>query len=389
MKAQSPERYLVHLALISAEVFFGLGGVVGALSLPATHPLKFALHRELWAGLVLLGISAYFQGKKDARSKDDAKPPLTTTSSNTTQWRRFVLLGFILFGIQSGFIVGLKMAGPLTASVWMPTKPIFTAAISMTLGWEPVRQKRIVGIGLAFVGCVAMVAAKKTKVDNSGNLQDVSADINLYLVGIMFLFCNVVCAPLYVTLSKSVLKLYPAVTITAWAYTFAVPFMLVANLIASIWPGLDELLCPECPTNDGLLHVPSGAIPALLYYIFFASVGAYGLLTWANQHATSTLVMGYTVLQPVTSAFLITCLLLFGWVPECTKLSADAKDHACLDYPTAGTLWGMIGVFGGLAMIISTEPKQRQAEDTAQVETMPFRDSQNSLEVTDYNSLSS
>ena len=49
---------------MAANLFFGTGAVIGALGLPATHPLVFALMREIGAGLILLGLSArFYQGE--------------------------------------------------------------------------------------------------------------------------------------------------------------------------------------------------------------------------------------------------------------------------------------------------------------------------------------
>ena len=124
-------------------------------------------------------------------------------------------------------------------------------------------------------------------------------------------------------------------------------------------------------------------MPALLYYIFFASVGSYGLLTWANQHATGTLVMSYTVLQPVSTALLTTALLTVGLVASCQTLllsQEEPQDKACLDFPSFGTFCGMLGVFGGLALIISTEPKKEEEEVVEEFETVPLANEDSDLE---------
>jgi drug/metabolite transporter (DMT)-like permease len=135
-----------------------------------------------------------------------------------------------------------------------------------------------------------------------------------------------------------------------------------------------EFLCPECTST---WHIPPGAIGALIYNILFNSVAAYGILTWANQYATGTLVMIYTVLQPVTAAFLTTILVsVLHIYPSCfpnddtqddsnstmtTTLSSSSSSTittttACLDLPGWETLVGMIGVFLGLMLVITTEP---------------------------------
>jgi len=61
----------------------------------------------------------------------------------------------------------------------------------------------------------------------------------------------------------------------------------------------------------------------------------------------------YTVLQPVTAALLTLFLLGIGLYPNC-----KGNAPPCLDPPGWGALVGMTGVFGGLSLIILTEPSK-------------------------------
>jgi drug/metabolite transporter (DMT)-like permease len=403
-----PKHQKMHWALILANVFFGVGAVVGALGLPATHPLVFALVRELGAGLILLSISMYFYRQPvgsttDRRADDDhrSEPMMLPYALRawTDQWKRFALLGLVVFGNQAGFIVGIKMAGPVTASVWQPSQPIFTAAICMALGWEPIQRKRLIGVLVAFLGCIAMVllkasnptvgeeplttVSKMTEHVNEIDSVDIQSNTNMaarYVIGNFLFFGNCLCTSLYVILSKRMLALYPALLVTAWSYNGASLIMFLTTIVVSVLPGADSFFCPECPQIQDpiqkLFHIPSGAVPALLYYIVFASVGSYGLMTWANQRATGTLVMSYTVLQPVTSFLLATLLLTFGAVASCHQRQSSSEvsleETACLDYPSFGTACGMVGVFIGLALIISTEPHSDKVSHEDDPEKTPL-----------------
>ena len=83
--------------------------------------------------------------------------------------------------------------------------------------------------------------------------------------------------------------------------------------------------------------------------------------------------MGYSVLQPVTSLIVSVLLLLLGWVVQCGGSGDDESssitttmmgDNAwCLNEPGFGTLCGMVGVFCGLSLIITTEPKTTQGKE--------------------------
>lgn len=397
-----------HMALILANIFFGVGAVLGALGLPATHPLVFALVREIAAGFILLGLSASIYGGRrqsvrlhisenpaDDKAAEmnvlgETKPgpelPANIFTSWLLHWRRFAALGLAVFGNQAGFIVGIKLAGPLAASVWQPSQPLFTAAICMAFGWEPTQEKRILGVLLASIGCVAMVLLKtkspstpsqhtSSEAIADGDALDSLAVTARYLMGNMLFFCNCLCTSLYVLLSKPTLKQYPALLVTAWSYNAASLFMFIATLIAASVDGAGTFFCPECQPNDNLVskmfYIPQGAMPALLYYILFASVGSYGLMTWANQNASGTLVMSYSVLQPVIAAILTAFLLFLGVVPSCQD--ALEQHVACLDYPGIGTLCGMGGVFLGLRLVISTESTQKKIRvDVSETEIDPL-----------------
>jgi drug/metabolite transporter (DMT)-like permease len=156
-----------------------------------------------------------------------------------------------------------------------------TASICMILGWEPTNRRRIAGVLVAFVGCVIMViisAKEETQTANPQMAQE--------LVGHSLFFINCLCTSLYVILLRQPLQFYSPLVVTAWAYIIAVVFMALTAFSVSLSESTMKFLCPDC---TGTWNVPSGAWFALLYFFLFNSVGAYALLTWANQHATGTL----------------------------------------------------------------------------------------------------
>jgi hypothetical protein len=109
-------------------------------------------------------------------------------------------------------------------------------------------------------------------------------------------------------LSKLLRQHYPPLVVTAWSFNIAAVFMGVTALFVLSSKSTMEWICPDC--GDNVWTIPSGTFFALGYFILFTSVAGYGLMTWANnQHATGTLIMGYTVLQPATAALLTLVLL--------------------------------------------------------------------------------
>ena len=102
---------------------------------------------------------------------------------------------------------------------------------------------------------------------------------------------------------------------------------------------------------------------------------SYGLITWANKYASGTMVIGYTVTQPVASAIAIQTLVSLGLYEGCkaagrSLLGEAAEEIAeevvkpCLDLPDKFTAIGAIGVFCGLMAIIHTETAAEKETDS-------------------------
>jgi drug/metabolite transporter (DMT)-like permease len=369
-----PSSFLVNFALVVPQIIFGLGSVIAALGLPACNPFVFALFRECSAGIILLSAAAWsLQSSNKTASLDRSDSTdfiMTTTGARKRMLTellaplrgnpvRFLLLGLAIYGNQAGAITGIKLAGPVTAAVWQPSQPIMTAAICMAMRWEPINYWRVGGILLAVLGCILMMVLDY----ESKSLEehdDATEDGNpvMFLVGNFLFFINCLGTSLYVILSKNVLNIYAPLIVTAWSYSIAALLMALTTLVASTSTSFMAFLCPECTSQ---WHIPLGALFALAYFILFNSCAAYAIITWANNYATGTLVMGYTVLQPVTAALLTLLLLALGIVSTCeaTEHQKDGKSIACLDPPGWGSLCGMVSVFAGLYLMITTEPKSR------------------------------
>ena len=489
--SQHNYRCLVHIALITTNTIFGLGSIIGKLGLhEGTNPLSFTFLREVISGSILLSLSYYFSSSSNNNNneddensdvvqddedeenvEDDGKAALepmlaagkrrsdvtrrtTTTTTlilpqSMLHFRSFVMLGMLLFINQSFYLVGIQLGGPVTGSVWQPSAPIFTAVISMIWKLETWNIQRIVGVFVAFVGCSVMIllggssssSGRHQDNDESNDAKDPTIQIGggvggsdvtetiSFLIGNLLFCCQCLAASFYILLSKNLLSVYPSLTVTAWSYLLASPFMCISAFLSTKSKWSQELICPTCSSssyssssfdhdvsesatttttsslssfllNDSFsfIWIPKQTIPALAYYIFAQSVAAWGLILWSNQYATGTLVMGYSVIQPVTSLiFTILILFVIHLVPQCgmdsgtmsndaianangiivydddpfnsdgdsrQELHGDGEEEGqyrqCLNPPGLGTLCGIIGVVCGLSLIITTEPSKRK-----------------------------
>lgn len=343
-----PHWFWVHGALVLTQVMFGAGGVIGKLGLPATNPLLFALLREGCAGPILLAAAHVWTP--------------TRVGDVVREWREFALLGLFIFGNQVSFIVGLKLSNPVAGAIWQPSQPIFTAVLAIWLGMEKPSARRLAGIGVAFVGCAAMVylSASSVGVGSSALVDEIA--------GNCFFFVNCLATSLYVIRSKPLLRRFPALAVTAWSYMVAALFMAVTAVALNSSRAALDFLCKDC--GGDAWRVPEAALLALAYWILFQSVGAYALMTWGNVHASASLVSAYTVLQPVTSSLLTALILASGAYRNCAR--AD-DDDACLSMPGVGDL-GAIGVVIGLYLVITSEVAPPKSAPPAADQANPLLD---------------
>lgn len=379
--SSSPKKCLVYVALITAQVIFGISAVVGTIGLPSFHPLTFALVRESNATILLL-LAAHVVSLCSGREGG------LLSGSLSKDWKLIFVSGLGIFMSQAFYIVGIKLSSAVAASVWQPSQPIITAALCMLMGWEPFNFHRVLGILVAFLGCSIMVlggggsgALGESMGGGGGGDEYGGAFSNL--MGQASFLVNCLGLTLYVLASKKVLATnrYESVAITAWSYLTATFMMAILAVVMSWSESMSMFLCPDCEGN--IWNVPPTAIPALIWYVIMTSSTSYFLMTWANKYASSTLVIGYTVLQPMASAILIQVLVMFGFFQSCSVVSegggsdrslmfssmrilVDETIKPCLDEPDKYTAFGSVGVLTGLMVIIWTEPKESSSSKLIQ-----------------------
>jgi len=349
-------------------------------------------------------------------------------------WWRFVLLGGVVYGNQACFVTGIKLAGPVAGAIWQPSQPLITAALSMLLGYEPVNPRRIVAIVLSLSGCVFMVIVAAASSSSSAaaavstNKVSVSIDTAAGIVqssnnhnnqystnddkqqqqqqqriwmGNVLFFINCLCTSVFILLSRTkAFQRYPPLFITATTYAIAAIIMIPTAILVSVSESLSNFFCPECPfdfdpiaiatassssaavaaASSNYWSIPPSAMGALFYNVIFTSVIAYGILMWANKKSkTGTMVMAYTVLQPVTASILTVLLVhVFHLVPDCatntkntshrkiiTAAATEEDVTACLTPPGWDAVIGTIAVLIGLLLVIDTEPKSNASSSSS------------------------
>ena len=363
-RGQAPHWAWVHLALVTIQVIFGTGAVIGKLGVAHFNPILFVGIRDGIGGPLLMCLSLVLNCRNTALQLGDVP--------------RMVAAGFCLYVSQAGFIVGEKLSSAVIGSAWQPAQPVMTAVIASCLGWEPFTLLRFGGISFALAGAAFMVffpahglqpGSNRTDLD-SAVMADANVDewtwlvaqhgpgqdwidssssstttntshkgVGTFIAGNALFFCNCMGTSMYVILSKPMVKQYHYVTVTAWAYMFGAGFSVSTAVLVNSWKDAVDFVAPGLPF-DNRWDIPSSAYWPLAYWILFNSCAAYLLITFGNKHADASNVLAYTALQPVTTAVL--CWLL-NFIP--------AMKHYNLAKPGLNSLGGVV-VLAGLACIV-------------------------------------
>ncbi|NJM92183.1 MAG: EamA family transporter, partial [Rhodospirillaceae bacterium] len=197
--------------------------------------------------------------------------------------RRFFVLCAVLGVVinQELFIHGLARTTATNAVVLGSTIPVFTALFAIALGYESASRTRLVGIALAFVGCVVLVGPDELSLKSS------------HLLGSVMVLANAASYGMYLAIARKVAGRYDPFAIVAILFLVGVP--LVAPLGVHAWSQAGPLT--------------GATIGFLAFLILVPTVGAYSLVQIALQHAESSLVASYIYLQPifttVAAAFLL------------------------------------------------------------------------------------
>eukprot|EP00397_Hematodinium_sp_SG-2012_P050630 GEMP01058944.1.p1 GENE.GEMP01058944.1~~GEMP01058944.1.p1 ORF type:complete len:234 (+),score=42.92 GEMP01058944.1:582-1283(+) len=160
-------------------------------------------------------------------------------------------------------------------------------------------------------------------------------------------------------------------TIAGMAYLLGVPLMMLSAAVVTNVPSTSAFFCgieESCVNHPW--KVPSSAYGALVYWILISSVMAYFLMNWANQYVQASVVSFYTVVQPITSAFL-TILLLGVFV-------YDPKENgkSITDYPGSNMI-GIVPIILGLRLIYKDSEKHEDIERTSSMRSLQGSDLEN------------
>ncbi len=265
-----------HLAVISANVIYGINYVVAKGIMPDYFPPRVAIIFRVVGATAIFWFAGMFFPKVEISKKD---------------YLRLAVCGF--FGIalnQVMFFEGLNLTTPINASIIMVGIPILVLIFAHFILHEEITKNKVFGILLGMGGALYLI------IQGSGG----SFTLGNFL-GNFFILINASSYALFLVLVKPLMVKYPPLVIMKWIFTFGLIYVL--------------------PVSVGLLGEPDYArIPfsiwmSVAYIVIFTTVVAYFLNNYSLKNISSTVNSAYIYLQPflATAVALITGKDILTW----------------------------------------------------------------------------
>jgi drug/metabolite transporter (DMT)-like permease len=273
-----------HLALVVAQVAFGLFPVIGTIVFRpgGISPLALGAWRVTGGSVALGGLALVLHGKR-------VLPAVTDLP-------RFVICSLLGVAINQGlFLLGLARSTPDNAALVMALIPVFTFAIATAVGQETFSGLRAVGVGVALAGLAPLLFA------------DGFHSLGRHGIGNLLMAANALSYSTYLVMTKPLTRRYPPLVVIAWTYVFS---LVALPLFVS-----GQKLLPD-----------AGAWAAwwsVAYVVAFPTVLAYLLIVFALTRLRASTTGVYVYAQPLVTA--VAAWLVFHERPTPTMLLAAAS----------------------------------------------------------------
>jgi drug/metabolite transporter (DMT)-like permease len=256
------KKYPGHLALLAANVFFGLNMVVskdlmnGVVSPSGLNALRFL------AGALAFWIIGFFLKPEKVEKKD-----------------LISLLLAAVFGLmlnQTLFVEGLARTSSVNASVISTTLPMVTMFVSALLLKEPISLVKLSGVLVGGTGAVYLIISSGQGSSQGGNL-----------LGDLLSFGSTIAFSLFLVLTKPITQKYSAVTVMKWLFLFA-----GAVVIPLSFKDIAAVDYTGMALSDGL---------SLGYTLLFATVLPYLILPIGQKRLRPTTQSMYNYVLPIVT----------------------------------------------------------------------------------------
>lgn len=297
------QSFAPHIALILTQLMFGTGTVLGKFAMLSFPPFAVVGFRVGGAALAFYLLQR-FRGNLQL---DEGK-----------HYLQFAVFSF--FGIalnQLLFFKGLSLTTAANTSLLAVTIPIFTIAISATIGHETLNRRKIFGIFIAAAGVIYLINPQNASFSDATTQGDI------------LIVLNSLCYAIYVAISKNLVTHYGALKSIAWLFLFG----SVVNVPIGIL-SLSEVNLAEVSLNGWIFTAAVVIFPTIL---------AYYLNAFALARVEPSVVAVYIYLQP-----------LIGFVSAVIFLG---------ELFSFRLLFSAILVFSGVFLVTRNEKRKSAAKD--------------------------
>ncbi|MEJ2593835.1 MAG: DMT family transporter [bacterium] len=269
MNSQRKSTLLAHLAVMGANIIYGINYVVAKGIMPDfMQPRMIILLRVTGAALIFWSVASFYP-----RQRVDLKDKIRIAFC-------------ALFGIainQVMFFEGLNMTTPINASIIMVGTPILVLLFSHFILNDRLSKQKVFGILLGFSGAAFLIL-------QGGKLSLASGTF----MGNLFVFINASSYGLFLVLIKPLMKKYSPITLMKWLFTFGLFYIIPVSFFFV--------------NKTDFAAIPTTIWFSIAYVIIFTTVLAYFLNNYSLKKISPTMNSAYIYLQP----FLATVVALIA-----------------------------------------------------------------------------
>jgi drug/metabolite transporter (DMT)-like permease len=254
------EKVRAHLALIGANLIFGITYSVAKHVIPVHMPPFALVFSRILGASILFWISGFFIKHEKLKRSDIPRLIVAT-----------------FFGVaanQSIFLNGLSLTSPVDSAIIMTATPVLVLIVARLLLKEPVTLFKLLGIALGATGAILLIRYSVEGSIGSGNPVG-----NAMIVG------NATLYAIYLVVMKPLISRYHVITLMKWI--FLIGLLMVSG------PALPSFLRVEWSI------LPGDIILSVLYVILGTTFLAYLLNNYSLKYVKPVTVSIYMYSQPL------------------------------------------------------------------------------------------
>jgi len=265
---------LAVIALIVANMIWGAAPPIFKWALHDIHPYTLALLRFVVPVIIMY---PFVRGKLKINKKD---------------YFNIFIIGFLGITVNIIFFFnGLLQAPSINAALIGSSGPIFIVLYSLMFLREKPKRKLILGTHIGLLGVLFVLI---TPLFKNGNLA---------AIGNFYYLVSMLSGVTAVLLVRKVMKRNNPIAVTFWSF-----------VTGSI--GFVPFFIHEVQIYGFLSNLSTQGLIGLIFGIFFSTLAAYFLQTWALKYLTAADVSVFTYIDPVVT--LLVAAPLLGEFPDST-----------------------------------------------------------------------